>query len=47
MVAPWYALLAGENVEPFRATNRISDSDKARLMGAATARLYGWSPRQV
>jgi predicted TIM-barrel fold metal-dependent hydrolase len=34
-------------VEAFRATNRISDSDKAKLMGANTARLYGWSPGTV
>lgn len=35
-----------QGVDAFRATNRISDSDKAKLMGANTARLYGWSPRK-
>jgi predicted TIM-barrel fold metal-dependent hydrolase len=34
-----------QGVDAFRATNRISDSDKAKLMGANTARVYGWSPR--
>ncbi len=33
-----------QGVDAFRATNRISDSDKIKLMGANTARLYGWSP---
>ena len=36
-----------QGVDAFRATNRISDSDKAKLMGANTARLYGWSPRKA
>jgi L-fuconolactonase len=36
-----------QGVDAFRATNRISDSDKAKLMGANTARLYGWSPRSA
>jgi L-fuconolactonase len=34
-----------QGVDAFRATKRISDSDKAKLMGVNTARLYGWSPR--
>ncbi len=33
-----------QGVDAFRETRRISDSDKAKLMGANTARLYGWSP---
>jgi predicted TIM-barrel fold metal-dependent hydrolase len=33
-----------QGVDAFRATKRISDSDKVKLMGANTARLYGWSP---
>ena len=33
-----------QGVDAFRKTNRISDSDKAKLMGANTARIYGWSP---
>jgi L-fuconolactonase len=36
-----------QGVDAFRATGRISDSDKAKLMGANTARLYGWSPRKI
>jgi hypothetical protein len=32
-----------QGVDAFRTTNRISDSDKVKLMGANTARLYGWS----
>jgi L-fuconolactonase len=34
-----------QGVDAFRATNCLSDSDKAKLMGVNTARLYGWSPR--
>jgi predicted TIM-barrel fold metal-dependent hydrolase len=34
-----------QGVDAFRATSRISDSDKAKLMGANTARLYGWAPQ--
>jgi predicted TIM-barrel fold metal-dependent hydrolase len=33
-----------EGVEPFRLTDRLSDTDRAMLMGGAAARLYGWSP---
>ena len=36
-----------QGVDAFRATNRISDSDKAKLMGANTARAYGWAPRMA
>jgi predicted TIM-barrel fold metal-dependent hydrolase len=36
-----------QGVDAFRATNRISESDKARLMGANAARLYGWSPQRM
>ena len=35
-----------QGVDAFRRTNRISDSDKAKLMGGTAARLYGWSPGQ-
>jgi predicted TIM-barrel fold metal-dependent hydrolase len=30
-------------VEPFRLTDRLSDSERAMLMGGATAKAYGWS----
>jgi L-fuconolactonase len=33
-----------DGVEPFRLTDRLSDSDRAMLMGGACARAYGWSP---
>lgn len=31
-------------VEPFRLTDRLSDSERAMLMGEACARVYGWRP---
>jgi predicted TIM-barrel fold metal-dependent hydrolase len=31
-------------VEPFLNTNRISDSERAMLMGGACAKAYNWSP---
>ncbi|HZM43860.1 MAG TPA: amidohydrolase family protein [Burkholderiales bacterium] len=31
-------------VEPFRKTNRLSESERAMLMGGACAKAYGWSP---
>ena len=39
-------LTYAQGVDAFRATNRISDSDKAKLMGGTLARIYGWSPRK-
>jgi predicted TIM-barrel fold metal-dependent hydrolase len=33
-----------QGVDAFRATGRISESDKVKLMGANTARVYGWAP---
>jgi predicted TIM-barrel fold metal-dependent hydrolase len=39
------ALLTYEQgVEAFRVTDRLSDSDRAALMGGSLARVYGWSP---
>ncbi len=35
-----------QGVEAFRVTNRISDSDKVKLMGGTCARIYGWSPQR-
>ncbi len=32
-------------VEPFRMTDRLSASERAMLMGGATAKAYGWSPK--
>jgi predicted TIM-barrel fold metal-dependent hydrolase len=36
-----------QSVEPFLKTNRISDSERAMLMGGATAKAYGWSPKKT
>jgi hypothetical protein len=33
-----------EGVEAFRLTDRLSDSDRAALMGGTLARVYKWSP---
>ena len=37
-------LTYAQGVDAFRATNRISASDKAKLMGGTLTRVYGWSP---
>ena len=34
-------------VEPFVKTDRLSDTEKAMLMGGATAKAYGWSPKKA
>jgi predicted TIM-barrel fold metal-dependent hydrolase len=33
-----------EGVDAFRHSDRLSDSDKATLMGGSLERIYGWSP---
>ncbi|MBB4368309.1 putative TIM-barrel fold metal-dependent hydrolase [Bradyrhizobium sp. cir1] len=33
-----------EGVDAFRLTDRVSDGDRARLMGGTASRLYNWSP---
>jgi predicted TIM-barrel fold metal-dependent hydrolase len=33
-----------QGVDAFRASGRISESDRAKLMGGTLTRLYGWSP---
>jgi predicted TIM-barrel fold metal-dependent hydrolase len=38
-------LTYAQGVDAFRETARISESDKAKLMGDTLARVYGWSPR--
>jgi predicted TIM-barrel fold metal-dependent hydrolase len=35
-----------QSVEPFRMTSRLSDSERAMLMGGACARAYRWSPNK-
>ena len=34
-------------VEPFLDPGRLSDSERAMLMGGACAKAYGWSPKKV
>jgi L-fuconolactonase len=33
-------------VEPFRQTDRLSENERAMLMGGACAKAYGWSPQR-
>ena len=35
-----------QGVEPFRLTDRISDSDRAMLMGGALQKIYKWTPKK-
>lgn len=42
-----YAVVNFEQaVEPFRLTDRLSDSERTMLMGGACAKAYGWSPKK-
>jgi L-fuconolactonase len=36
-----------QGVEPFRLTDRLSDSDRATLMGGALQKVYNWSPSKA
>jgi L-fuconolactonase len=36
-----------EALEPFLRTNRLSESERAMLMGGACAKVYGWSPKKA
>ena len=36
-----------QGVESFRVTDRLSDSDRALLMGQTLQRVYNWSPSQA
>jgi predicted TIM-barrel fold metal-dependent hydrolase len=36
-----------EGVEAFRVTDRLSDSDRAMLMGGALQKVYGWAPKKA
>jgi predicted TIM-barrel fold metal-dependent hydrolase len=43
-----YAVVNYEQaVEPFLRTNRLSDSERAMLMGGACAKAYNWSPTKT
>ena len=35
-----------EGVDAFRVTDRLSDSDRERLMGGTITKIYGWSPKK-
>jgi hypothetical protein len=37
-------LTYAQGVDAFRVTNRISASDKAKLMGGNVTRIYDWAP---
>jgi len=37
-------LTYAQGVDAFRLSDRISQSDKAKLMGGTVTRIYGWSP---
>lgn len=37
-------LTYGQGVDAFRVTDRLSDTDKATLMGGALQRTYNWTP---
>ena len=42
-----FAVVNYENaVVPFLKTDRLSDSERAMLMGGACAKAYGWSPKK-
>ena len=34
-------------IEPFLKTDRLSDTERAMLMGGACAKAYGWSPKKA
>ena len=36
-----------QGVEAFRVTDRLSDSDRAVLMGETLRRVYRWSPSKA
>jgi len=40
-------LTYAQGVDAFRATDRLSDSDKAALMGGTLKRVYRWSPKSA
>jgi predicted TIM-barrel fold metal-dependent hydrolase len=39
-------LTFAQGVDAFRATNRLSPGDKAKLMGGTLSRIYGWAPQR-
>ena len=39
-------LTYAQGVDAFLATDRLSDNDRAILMGGALAQIYNWSPKR-
>jgi predicted TIM-barrel fold metal-dependent hydrolase len=35
-----------QGVEPFRVTNRLSDTEREALMGGTLQRIYTWTPKE-
>jgi hypothetical protein len=45
---PAYAVVNYEQgVEPFLKTDRLSDGERATLMGGACAKAYRWAPKKA
>jgi len=40
-------LTYAEGVDAFRVPDRLSNSDRAKLMGGTLSRIYGWSPAKA
>ncbi len=36
-----------QGVEPFRQTDRLTDSERADLMGGSLQRIYNWAPTKA
>src|SRR5262249_30733260 len=44
---PFAVVNSERGLEPFRRTDRLTESDRAMLMGGACARAYRWSPNKA
>ena len=42
-----YVVNYEQAVEPFLKAARLSDTERATLMGGACAKAYGWSPKNA
>jgi hypothetical protein len=40
-------LTYAEGLDAFRLADRLSDSDRAKLMGGTASRVYNWSPSKA
>jgi predicted TIM-barrel fold metal-dependent hydrolase len=40
-------LTYAEGLDAFRLADRLSDSDRAKLMGGTAGRIYNWSPSKA